>query len=200
MNNAARISSSIQANDATLWLGRRIAAIWLSAWLGMVALVGLFSVVMADSWSNVRAASPEGYAKAASLAGEPLVKELLKFQAAEAGRAMLESWGWTQLALGGGLFAFLLLFSNAGKRQLALALALLADAVLIKFALIPNVDQFSRQRITAETATRLAEMNSRYELANTSFLVSQSVTFALGLILLFLLMRRSRSSRRAAGF
>jgi hypothetical protein len=68
---------------------------------------------------------------------------------------------------------------------------MLLDAALIKFALIPNVDQFSRQKVTAETSQRLAEMNSRYQLANTSFLVSQSVTLALAAILLVLLLRRS---------
>jgi hypothetical protein len=200
MNNAPRISVAGAAHEATTWLARRLAAVWVSAWLGMVALVGVLTLVVGESWRGVAAASPEGYAKAVASAGEPLMRELMKFQAAEASRAMLECWGWTQLGVGAGLFVFLLLFSSAGKRQLGLSLAMLADAALIKFALIPNVDQYSRQRVTAETSQRLAEMNSRYQLANASFLVSQSVTLALGAILLWMLLRHSRGTRRSAEF
>ena len=192
MNNAVRISAASAASGSATWLARRIAAVWVSAWIGMILLIGVLTIALAGSWQGVAAASPEGYRKAAALAGEPLMRELMKFQAAESSRAMLESWGWAQLGVGAGLFGFLLLFSSAGKTQLGLTLAMLADAVLIKFALIPNVDQFSRQRVTAETSQRLAEMNSRYQLANTSFLVSQSVTLALAAILLVLLLRRSR--------
>jgi hypothetical protein len=71
-----------------------------------------------------------------------------------------------------------------------------ADSVLLKFLLIPSMDQFSRQVTTAEVARRLALLTERYQLATTSFFISQSVTLLLGCVLLVLLLRRSHASRR----
>ena len=80
--------------------------------------------------------------------------------------------------------------------QLGISLALLADSLLLKFLMIPNLDQFSRQMATVESARRLAFVNERYQMASLSFFVSQSVTLLLGSFLLVLLLRRSHASRR----
>lgn len=196
MSNSPRIAAVGQMHDETAWTVRRLSAVWVAAWMGMILLVIALTAVTLNSPESLRSSPPDGYSQAAKLAGEPLMHELLRYQAAEISGAMLSVWGWVQLGLSAILFGVLLLLSTVGKVQLGVSLAMAADAVLLKFLLIPNVDQFSRQVTTAEAARRLALMSERYQLATTSFYISQSVTLLLGSLLLVLLLRRSHASRR----
>lgn len=197
MSNSARIVAAGQMHEGTAWLVRRLAAVWVSAWVGMILLVVALTVVALTSPASMIASPPEAYTKAVKLAGEPLMRELLRYQAAEINGEMLAAWGWIQLGLSVALFGGLLLLSSVGKVQLGISLALVADSALLKFLLIPNMDQFSRQLATAEAAQRLAEVNERYQTASLSFFVSQSVPLLLGCFLLVLLLRRSHASHRS---
>jgi hypothetical protein len=197
MSNSARIAVAGQMHEGTAWLVRRLAAVWVAAWMGMILLVVALTVVTLTSPASMIASPPEAYTKAVKLAGEPLMRELLRYQAAEINGEMLAAWGWIQLGLSVALFGGLLLLSSVGKVQLGISLALVADSALVKFLLIPNMDQFSRQLATAEAAQRLAEVNERYQTASLSFFVSQSVPLLLGCFLLVLLLRRSHASHRS---
>ena len=196
MSNSPRIAGPGQMHDGTAWMVRRLASVWVAAWMGMILLVVALTVVALSSPETLRSSPPEGYSQAARLAGEPLIHELLRYQAAEISGDMLSVWGWIQLGMSALLFGVLLLLSTVGKVELGISLAMAADSVLLKFLLIPNMDQFSRQVTNVEVARRLAMLSERYQLAVTSFCVSQSVTLLLGCVLLVLLLRRSHASRR----
>jgi hypothetical protein len=196
MSNSARIGGPGQIHEGTAWLMRRLAAVWVAAWMGMIVLIVTLTLVTLTSPATMVASPPDGYSKAVKLAGEPLMRELLRYQAAEINGEMLAAWGWIQLGLSVALFGVLLLLSTVGKVQLGISLALAADSALLKFVLIPNLDQFSRQLTNVEAAQRLAFMNERYQMASMSFFVSQSVPLLLGCFLLVLLLRRSHASRR----
>jgi len=183
--------------EGTAWVVRRLAAVWVAAWMGMILLVIALTIVTLNSPETLQSAPPEGYTQAAKLAGEPLVHELLRYHAAVISSEMLAVWGWIQLGFSALLFIVLLLFSAVGKIQLGISLAMAADSALLEFLLIPNMDQFSRRVTTTEVAQRLAQLTSRYQLATTSFFVSQSVTVVLGCVLLVLLLRRSHASLRS---
>ncbi len=198
MSNSARIGAPGKIHADPAWLVRRLAAVWVAAWLGMILLVGALTIVTLNSPAALTAAPPEGYGKAVKLAGEPLLRELLNYQAAEINGAMLEVWGWIQVGLSAALFGVLLLLSTVGKVELGVSLAMAADSLLLKFVLIPNMDQLNRQVATAEAVKRLALVNQHYQMASMSFFISQSVTLLLAGFLLVLLLRRSRSSHRGA--
>jgi hypothetical protein len=196
MSNSARIGGPGQIHEGTAWLMRRLAAVWVAAWMGMIVLIVTLTLVTLTSPATMVASPPDGYSKAVKLAGEPLMRELLRYQAAEINGEMLAAWGWIQLGLSVAIFGVLLLLSTVGKVQLGISLALAADSALLKFVLIPNLDQFSRQLTAVEAAQRLAFMNEHYQMASMSFFVSQSVPLLLGCFLLVLLLRRSHASRR----
>ncbi len=196
MSNSPRIGAPGRIHESTAWTMRRIAAVWVAAWMGMILLVVTLTVVTLSSPEALKLSPPDGYVQAAKAAGEPLMRELLRYQAAEISGEMLGVWGWIQLGFAFGLFGVLLLLSTVGKVELGISLAMAADAVLLKFLLVPNMDQFSRQVTTGEAARRLALLSERYQLATTSFYLSQSVTLILGCFLLVLLLRRSHASRR----
>jgi hypothetical protein len=196
MSNSARIGVPGQIPEGMAWLVRRLTAVWVAAWMGMILLVVTLTIVSLNSPAELISSPPDGYSKAVKLAGEPLMRELLRYQAAEINGEMLAAWGWVQVGLSAASFGVLLLFSRVGKMQLGISLALLADSLLLKFLMIPNLDQFSRQMATVESARRLAFVNERYQMASLSFFVSQSVTLLLGSFLLVLLLRRSHASRR----
>jgi hypothetical protein len=193
MNNAPRIGGPGRIHDTTAWLVRRIAAVWVAAWMGMIAIVVALTMVALQSPNAFESAPPDSYVQAAKQAGEPLARELARYQAAQISGEMLSFWGWVQLGLAAALFGVLLLLSSVGKVELGLSLAMAADAVLLKFLLIPGMDQFTRQVTSGDAAKRLAALSGHYQMAATSFYVSQSVTLVLGGILLVLLLRRSRA-------
>jgi hypothetical protein len=184
-------------HEGTAWLVRRLAAVSVAAWMGMIVLIVTLTIVALTSPATMAASPPDGYSKAVKLAGEPLMREILRYQAAEINGEMLAAWGWIQFGLSVALFGVLLLLSTVGKVQLGISLALAADSALLKFVFIPNLDQFSRQLTTVEAAQRLAFLNERYQTASMSFFVSQSVPLLLGCFLLVLLLRRSHASRRS---
>jgi len=196
MTNSPIIAGPGQMHEGAAWVVRRFAAVCVAAWLGMILLVVTFTVVTLNSPETLVSSPPEGYSQAVKLAGEPLMQQLLRYQAAEISGEMLNVWGWIQLGLSTTLFGVLLLLSTVGKVQLGISLAMAADSVLLKFLLIPNLDQFSRQVTTGDAARRLQQLSERYQLAATSFFISQSVTLLLGCLLLVFLLRRSHASRR----
>jgi hypothetical protein len=199
MSNSARIGVPGQLHEGTAWLVRRLTAVWMAAWMGMILLVVLLTVVTLNSPAAMISAPPDGYSKAVKLAGEPLMRELLRFQAAQINSEMLAAWGSLQVGLSAVVFGVLLFFSTVGKVQLGVSLALLADSLLLKYLLIPNLYQLGRHMAAAEAAQRLASVNERYQMASLSFFVSQSVPLLLGSFLLVLLLRRSYASRRGGG-
>ena len=197
MSNSPRIGVPGQIHEGTAWLMRRLAAVWVAAWMGKIVLIVTLTIVTLTSPATLVSSPPEGYAKAAKLAGDPVLREVLRYQAAEINGEMLAAWGWIQFGFSVALFSVLLLLSTVGKLQLGISLALAADSALLKFALIPNLDQFSRQLTTVEAGQRLAFLNEHYQAASMSFFVSQSVPLLLGCFLLVLLLRRSHASRRS---
>jgi hypothetical protein len=198
MNNTARIGGPRALAERPDMVPRRLAILWLAAWMGMCILIQLFTVVGFDTTASLAAAPPACYTSAVRLAGQPLIHELLGYQAAENSRSMLDLWGWLQLGLAAGLFLLLLLFSSAGKLHLGIALALLADAGLLCGALIPKLDDFERQLAVTPPSQSLAFLMERSRLANVAFTVSQSVTLILCLALLVLLLRRGHAARARA--
>jgi hypothetical protein len=197
MNNAARIGGKRRIYEDTDSLVRRFAALWVAAWVGMTVLIQLLTLVAFDSTESLTLAPPACYTSAVKLAGQPLIQELLRYQVAAASRSMLDLWGWLQLGLAAGLFLFLVLFSTAGRFQLGLALALLADALLLGLGLIPQMDNYDRQLALTPASQSLAFLTQRSHLANVAFVVSQSVTLLLCLLLLWSLLGRRRGSRGA---
>jgi hypothetical protein len=197
MNNAARIGGGRRSYAGTDWLVRRFAAVWVAAWMGMTVLIQLLTLVAFDSPESLTAAPPACYTNAVKLAGQPLIHELLRYQVVAASRSMLNLWGWLQLGLAAALFLLLVLFSSAGRLRLGLSLALLADALLLGLGLIPKMDDYDRQLALTPVSQSLEFLTQRSHLANVAFVVSQSVTLLLGLMLLWLLLSRRHGSRRA---
>jgi len=197
MNNTAKIGGQRRIYEGSDWLVRRFAAVWVAAWMGMTVLIQLLTLVAFDSSQSLMAAPPACYTNAVKLAGQPLIQELLRYEVAAASRSMLDLWGWLQLGLAGFLFVLLVLFSSAGRVQLGLALALLADALLLGLGLIPKMDDYDRQLALKPASESLAFLTQRSHLANVAFVVSQSVTLLLGLMLLWLLLSRRRGSHGA---
>ena len=99
MSNSPRIASPGQMHEGVAWMVRRLGAVWVAAWMGMILLVVTLTVVTLSSTELLRSAPPDGYAQAAKLAGEPLIHELLRYEAAEISGEMLGVWGWIQLGL-----------------------------------------------------------------------------------------------------
>lgn len=195
MNNTVRIGGTRGIHEGTDSLVRRVAALWVAAWMGMCILIQIFTLVGFDATANLAAAPPSCYSNAVKLAGQPVIQELLRYHAAEVGRSMLDLWGWLQSGLAAALFLLLLLFSSAGKFPLGISLALLADAALVSGVLIPKMDDFDRQLAVTPPSQSLAFLVERSHLAGVAFVISQCVTLLLCLILLVLLLRRSHGSR-----
>jgi len=195
MSNSSRLAAGRSLRDGPDSLARRIATFCLSAWAGMSILIQILTLFSFDFFDNLSAAPPASYTSAVKLAGKPLIHELLRYQTAADLFSMLGLWGWIQLGLAAGLFLLLLLFSSAGRVRLGISLALLIDALLIAFALIPTIDDIDRRLAPAPASQALAILTQHARLASLAFVISQSVALLLCLILLWLFLHRSRASR-----
>jgi hypothetical protein len=197
MINSARIGGRQEIYTGSDRLVRLFAAFWVAAWMGMTVLIQLLTLAAFDSTRSLTAAPPPCYTNAVKLAGQPLIHELLQYQLVAASRSMLDLWGWLQLGLAASLFLLLVLFSSVGTAPLGISLALLADALLMGLGLIPKMDDYDRQLALTPASQSLQFLAQRSHLAIVAFVVSQTVTLLLCLMLLWLLLNRRRGSRRA---
>ena len=197
MSNPVRIRTSGQIYEQTAWLVRRVAAVWLALWMGMVVAVTVVTPVSFHSVPGVVSAPPAGYAKLLERVPQPALRELLVYQVAEANRAMLELWTWIQLAIAVSLFLMLLLLSTAGRLQLGVSAVLVADAAVLKLVLVAKLGESALQVVSPDAVLHLAHSNGQFLIARTAFLISQALTLLGGAFLLILLLRGSRGARRA---
>ncbi len=182
--------SRISAKEA--WLGRRVCAVLLSAWLGGIALVALGAPAVFQASDVVLRQPLPAHAEIVKRAGLEPVRGLLRYHAGEANNQVFLLWGTMQIAYGAAVLFVLLFFTDAGRCRLGLAAALLALALFQKLYLIPAIADASRRF----RAGGLAEAGRRFQHLHGSFAAFELVSALLALALLVLLLRSRRSGVR----
>lgn len=192
MGNQARVSGGSSAHDRithqSSWITRRFTAVVLSMWLGGILLVSLVAPAGYRSVDSTMAHPPRTVTAAMKAMGAAPVRQMLQYQAAEAGRFVLEWWGLLQLAMGTAVFLLLLFGSTAGRPALGLSLGMLVMALLEAFVLIPRISAIG-QELQMAGQSRAAEVEAKVRALHLGFTAFGLVVILLGAILLGLLLR-----------
>lgn len=177
------------------WIARRVCAVILAAWLGGILLVSLSAPAVFRAGEAVLRHPLPPHAEAVQRIGQERMADLLRYHAGEANNQIFALWGSMQVAYGVAALLLLLFFTNVGRWRLVLAASLLVLALFQKLYLIPAIVDASRRY----RAGGWAEMGNRFQLLHGSFTAFEIASALLGLTLLVLLLRSSRSgSRRRA--
>ena len=91
MSNSARIGAPGRIHEDPAWVVRRLAAVWVAAWTGMILLVLTLTIITLTSPATMISSPPEGYLKAVKLAGEPLMRS---FCAIRPLKSTARCWSW----------------------------------------------------------------------------------------------------------
>lgn len=124
----------------------------------------------------------------------PAVGVLLRYQAAQETRWLLDEWGIAEVILGASLFLYLLFASREGTASLLLAAILLAAALLQRTILTPEMAALGRA-LDFPDARELAGESGRLSAFSAIYLVVELVQWAAGLWLAgrLIAQRRGRS-------
>lgn len=164
---------------------RRAVLFFMGLWFGGILLVALSAPAAFRSVDSVLASPPQQVSQIAHQLGGPVVRDLLRYQVAEANRAFFELWGTIQFGLGIAVFLLLLFFSHAGKPALGISVLMLILAGVLKFLLIPRISG-----ITRTTNWSGGDIASQFQALHGGFSAFQMTLVLLGAILLFLLFQR----------
>jgi hypothetical protein len=171
---------------------RRAILFILGLWFGGILLIALSAPAAFRAVDGVLAAPPPQVAHATQLLGTAEVRDLLRYQIAEANRSFFELWGTIQFALGIGVLLLLLFFSHAGKPAVGLAALMLVLAAVMKFLLIPRIAEITRRTNWNQTGS--GQVADQFQVLHGGFSAFQMTLVLLGSILLFLLFRRRTQS------
>jgi hypothetical protein len=116
---------------------------------------------------------------------------LLRYQAAQQTRWLLDDWGIAQVVLGGLLFLYLLFASREGKVSLLLAAVMLAAALLQCTLLTPEMAASGRA-LDFSDSQELAAESGRLAAFGALYLVVKVAQWAAGLWLAGRLIARRR--------
>lgn len=176
---------------------QRLACLLLGAWLSgslfVAALaVGTFRVTDRLLMSPLLPAA----AKSMETLGAVEARYLLRHQAGEFNRAMVETWGIAQLCIGLLLFALLLFGTLADKKVLALSLLMVLFVIANQFAVLPSVVGLGRS-VEFTDSTKFPSQRKQLAAMSGMFLtleVAKALT-GCGLAFLLLVVRPDRKRR-----
>jgi hypothetical protein len=177
------------------WTARRVAAVLVSIWIGGIVMVALTAPASFGTVEPSLAAPAPAVAKVIKAVGPAAARDALRYQVAEVNRAMFDLWGWIQLGLGVAVFGLLLFASTVGRVSLAVALAMMALAAVMRLVLIPRIVELTREIQSAGgpgTAGKLQLLHGGYS-------AFQFTVVVLGAALLVLLLRGRGAQRAVKG-
>jgi hypothetical protein len=175
---------------------RRLIAFLLGVWLGGSLLLDIIATHNLKSVDTLLNSPPPGAAKLIEGLGHDSARLLMRHQASELNRVYFENWGLAQVLIGIAVFALLLFATQEGKRAVAISLALLVLAALMRFILPPDLVNYGRQLDFAGQHTVAGEY-ARFAGVHRAYGVAEVVKLGLGLVLLGLLVPRHHRKRRS---
>lgn len=171
---------------------RRIVALLLGLWLGGDILMAWFGARSFQSVNRVMNASNPVFAVQTRPLGPANTRMVLRFQVAELNRDLFQSWEYLQLALGVGFFSYLLFGTLEGKFSLALALAMLLLTAIQRFGLSSELGSIGKTLDYLPADIAVAE-RAKFWLLHSAYVGCEALKCGVGLILLAVVLRKTRS-------
>jgi hypothetical protein len=158
---------------------RRVVTFVLGAWLGMSIWMSAVAIQNLRAVDNILQNPSAAAARYLMGVGTERAASFMRHQAAEMNRALFESWGWTQLAIGCGLFLLLLFARHARRSSIILSFLMLVIVIAMTFVIVPEMRGSGR-------ATDFSAQNSsspergRFRMLHSTYLALEGVKLLLG--------------------
>lgn len=181
---------------------QRLACLLLGAWLSGTLFVAALAVgTFRITDRLLMTPTLPAAAKAMETLGALDSRYLLRHQAGEFNRAIVEGWGLAQLGLGVLLLCLLLFGTLADKKTLALSLLMVLFVAANQFAVLPGVIGLGRAVEFADS-TRFPSQRRQLSAMSGMFLTLEVVKVLTGCGLAFILLvgrpDRKRRGRRTS--
>lgn len=181
----------------TAWNIQRVAALLVALWIGGVVIVAISAPVSFRAVDALMAGQPGILKEAVRKVGPIPMYEVLRLVAGEVNRILFEYWGWIQLGIAFVVFLQVLFFSSLRKAGVVLAGAMFLLSGVLGIYLIPSIAQIGRE-IQVSAAARMAG-EERFRALHFAFTAFESTIVLMGVLLIVLLLGRSRLSARGNG-
>jgi hypothetical protein len=175
---------------------RRFITFLLGIWLGCSLFMVGIATHNLKSVDALLASPPPPAVKLIETLGQDSARLLLRHQAAELNRVYFEHWGLAQVLIAGAVLGLILFATREGKRLVILSAVMLVVVVVMRFILTPDLVNFGRQLDFASKQTVAGEY-ARFAGVHRAYGFAELIKCGLGLVLLALLLRRSKRTRRS---
>jgi len=163
-----------------------LLGLWMGAGAWML-LVAADNAAAANRLLLAPSAAAETYLRTL---GRAQLAPLAHYLAAEQNRSLFEFWGVAQIALGAGLFFFLLFGTRLGKFPLIVALLMLLVVIGERAVVTPGMEMVGRATDFNPDPSRRAQLAR--DVLNYGYTMAETAKFLLGTMLAVSLVWQSR--------
>jgi hypothetical protein len=171
---------------------RRIVALLLGLWMGGALIMVWFGARSFQSVQRVMNASNPVFAVQTKPLGKANTQMVLRYEIAEENRYLFQNWEYMQLILGVAFFSYLLFGTLEGKFSLALALGMLAITGVQRFGISPELGNVGKTLDYLPADIVIAE-RAKFWLLHSAYVGCEALKFALAILLLVVVLRKTRS-------
>lgn len=172
---------------------RRLITFLLGIWLTGLCGTAFLASKNFETTKQVLESSPQEGRKLIEQLGESSSEQLLRFQVAEANRAMFEGWGALELGLLVSL-GLLIVLRHDSKTAIAVAVAALVVSAWSYFLLTPQLISIGRI-LDFPTPEYHAQYRLQFAGVHRMYGIAGVLRMACGAVLVFLLLRRGDEAK-----
>jgi len=171
---------------------RRIVCLVLGVWLGGGLIMAWFGARSFQTADRVMNQSNPGFVLQTKPLGPAVTRTVLRHAVADQNMWLFQSWENLQLVIGVFLFCYLLFGTMEGKFTLILALAMLVAVAVQRIGMSSTLGGLggSLDYLPAET---VAAERAKFWMLHSAYIGLELTKLGLGVIVLALVLRRSRS-------
>ncbi|MBK5292620.1 MAG: hypothetical protein JJE04_13200 [Acidobacteriia bacterium] len=171
---------------------KRVAILWLGAWLGASLFMGWVSTTGSDSADFVVKSNSVRAQKEVKEIGVHRTRALLQFHMAESIRNRTYDWEAAQLGIGLVLVILLLFGTNGERVSMGLSVLMLVFVGIMHWIMTPQIMELGRGIDFASSEDMIPERQAFWSYFR-SYTYMEVLKFVLGVILAVNLLFRSRS-------
>ncbi len=177
---------------------KRVALLWLGAWLGASLFMGWISMTVADSANLVVKSRSTRAQKEVKDIGPQRTRALLQFHMAESMRNLSYDWEFFQLWIALVLVALILFGTNADRVAMGLSIFMLVVVAIMHWIMAPQILELGRGIDFASAEDMIPERQAFWSYFK-SYTYMEIAKITMGMLLAVKLLYRGRSKAGSTG-
>jgi hypothetical protein len=171
---------------------RRILCLLLGLWLGGGIVMALFGARSFQTVNRVMNGANPVFAVQTRPLGPAATRTVLRYQIAEENRFLFQNWEYMQLLMGVLFFSYMLFGTLEGKFSLGLALFMVVLTGIQRFVISPELGNIGKS-LDYIPADAINAERAKFWMLHSAYLGCEAIKYGVGIVLLVMALRRSRS-------